>query len=106
MVRAGELRHRVMFQQNNGTSTDTEGIPVENWADVFAVWARVRDLSGREYFAAQQVQAEVTTEITIRYREGLNSNMRVKYGTRIFDIKSIIPDERKTELRLMCKEVI
>ncbi|GAB4274628.1 phage head closure protein [Thermincola ferriacetica] len=105
-MRAAELRHRITIQQNNGTTTDSEGIPIENWFDVVTVWARIRDLSGREYFAAQQVQAEVSTEITIRYREGINTNMRVKYGSRIFGIQSIIPDERKTELRLMCKEVV
>lgn len=106
MVRAGELRRRVTIQQNNGTTTDSEGIPIENWVDVVTVWARVRDLSGREYFAARQVQAEVTTEITIRYRAGLTTKMRAKYGTRIFDILSIIPDEKKSELKLMCKEVV
>lgn len=105
-MRAGELRHRVTFQQDNGTTTDSEGIPVRNWVDVITVWARVHDLSGREYFAAQQVQAEVTTEITIRYRAGLNTKMRAKYGTRIFDILSAIPDEKKTESKLMCKEVV
>lgn len=106
MVRTGQMRHRVTVQQNTGTGTDSEGLPVVTWADVATVWAQVHDLAGREYFASQQVQTEVTTEITIRHRTGLNTKMRAKFGTRIFDIQSIIPDERKTELRLMCKEVV
>ena len=65
-----------------------------------AVWAR-------EYFSAQQVQSEVTTQIWLRYLDGIMPTMRVKFGKRTLDIVSVLnTQERNVSLQLMCKEVI
>ena len=43
--------------------------------------------------------------IIIRYLSGIVPKMRVKYGSRIFDILSVINvSERNRELQLMCRE--
>ncbi len=103
---AGRFRHRITLQELV-TGQDEAGQPVDMWQDVATVWAAVEPLRGREYFAAQQVQAEVTTRIRIRYRRGIRPEMRVLYDGRLFNILSVIdPEERHVELQLMCREVV
>lgn len=107
-MRAGELRNRVIIQQKSISRNNPERIAVESWVDVVTVWAEVKDLRGKEFFQAQAVNAEVTAIIRIRYRTGITPVMRVKFGSRIFGITSppIDPDGRRTELQLMCKELV
>lgn len=79
--------------------------PLDEWVPVAEVWAAIEPLRGREYFAARAEHAEVTTRIRIRYREGIDRTMRVKYGDIEFEILHIIhTDFAKKELQLMCKE--
>jgi len=69
--------------------------------------ASIEPISGREYFSAQTTQADVTHRINLRYVAGVKPKMRVKYGSRIFDILSVSNvDERNRELQLMCRESI
>jgi len=106
MIRAGELRHRVTIQQKSVTR-NTFGEEIVTWQDVATVWAAIEPLRGREFFESQQVNAEVTTRIRIRYRPGITPTMRVVYGSRIFDIQAVINvEERNRELHLMCREEV
>ncbi len=106
MTTAAIFRHRITLQELV-TGQDEAGQPVQEWQDVATVWGAVEPLRGREYFAAAQVQAEVTTRIRIRYCRGIRPDMRVLYDGRLFDILSVIdPEERHRELQLMAREVI
>lgn len=105
-MRSGELRNRITIQQKSVTR-DTYGGETVTWTDVATVWAAVEPISGREYFSSQQIQAEVTTRIRIRHKTGITPVMRVSWGTRLYDIISVIEiNERNREIHLMCKEVI
>jgi len=105
-MRAGDLRHRITLQQKTETR-DSFGAVIETWNDVATLYASIEPLRGKEFFDAQQVNAEVTIRIRIRYRSGVTPNMRVLFGTRTFDIQSVINvDERNREMILMCREVI
>lgn len=100
----GKLRHRITLQKQIN-SVNNYGATVTTWRNVATVWADVRPLSGREYFSAQQVQSEVTTQIWIRYRQGIDPTMRIKFGKRLFAIVSVInAQERNITLQLLCKE--
>ncbi len=106
MTTAGILRHRVTLQECV-SGQDEAGQPIDAWQDVATVWAAVEPLRGREYFAAAQVQAEVTTRIRIRYRKGIRPDMRVRYGERTYNINAVIdPEECHRELQLMCREAV
>ncbi len=107
---AGKLRHRITFQQFSG-ERDVYGEPIvrdENeWEDVCTVWASIGPVSGKTFYAAMQVQAEVTHRVGVRYRAGLTTAMRIKYGSRIFKVVSILDSgERHEELALMCFELV
>lgn len=105
-MRAGELRDRITIQQVAETRSDSGAI-VQTWPDVATVWAAIEGLEGREFFAAQELNAQVTSKIAIRYLAGIVPKMRVVFGARTFDIQAVIdPDGRRRELQLMVVEVI
>lgn len=105
-MRAGSLRHRVMLQRQPVVVDDYGGaVKDAPWEDVATVWASLEAVSGREFFASQQVQSEVTHKITIRFRPGVAADMRIVYGGRVFGIVAPLPDNRGTRLVLMCREV-
>lgn len=103
-MKIGKLRHRVTLQEYVSLK-DSFGAEIEAWSDKATVWASIEPLSGREYFAARQMNAEVNTKITIRYRTGVKPTMRILFAGRVFEILSVINTEEKNrELILMCKE--
>lgn len=110
MIDAGKMRHRIVFQRFDG-ERDDYGDPLQteadNWSDVATVWAAIDPVSGREFYAAEQSQSEVTHKVRCRYRAGLDTAMRIVCGTRLFEIESIIDwEERHESLLIMCKELV
>lgn len=112
-MQAGKLRRRVTLQQ--ATQEQNEFNEVETiWTD-FAVNvpASVELITGRESFAAQQVQAEVDTKIRLRYRTGVTEIARVllpvvggsPQESQVFDVYAVLPDPTgRRELTLLCKK--
>jgi len=105
-MRAGRLRHRVSIEQFSAT-TDEVGDPVETWTPVDTVWANVLPISGREFFASKQVNAETTHRVFMRYRAALTANHRLVFQGRVLDISAppINIGERNIELEIHCTEV-
>jgi SPP1 family predicted phage head-tail adaptor len=105
-----KLRHRVDIEQSS-LALDSEGRQVEDWetiltSDELAVLlpAEIVPLSGREFVAAQAVQAGITTRITVRWRDGITAAMRVVHGADIYNIKAVLPDATlRRHLTLMCE---
>jgi SPP1 family predicted phage head-tail adaptor len=101
----GELDKRVALQQR-GQSKDSSGAIVQGWVNVIGtgdgkVWARVRDMTGRQFLASTATQNAVTTEIRIRRRLGIAAKMRVLLGADVYDIEAVlVHDNRWTDL--MC----
>lgn len=89
------------------TTQDDYGQPLNEYVDVVTCWASVEPLIGREYYAAEQVQAEAKIKVRTEFIPGIKENMVVFYGDRKFEIVSVInPKEQNRELLLMCKELI
>ncbi|WP_417292318.1 phage head closure protein [Desulfovibrio porci] len=103
-MRAGALRHQVTLQRFV-RGQDAYGGPVEEWVDVATVWASLEAMNGREFFASQQTQSEVTQRIRIRYMPGVAADMRVVHQGTVFNIVAPLPDNRQREIVLMCKEL-
>jgi len=104
-MRAGPLRHRVTIEQKNPTR-DTHGGEVPGWTTLATVWAAVEFLQGREYFDAQQIQAQANVRVRLRYRSDVTSDMRVVWDSRNFLIVAPpMEDSKRRELVLLCQEV-
>ncbi len=103
-MQAGKLRYLVTVQQPTDTP-NSFGEPVITWAALVRTHASIEPLSGRELWNAQQVQAQVTHRVRLRYYPGVMAKMRVSYGSRYLNIESVIdPEERHRELELLCTE--
>lgn len=90
---AAELDKRVTFQRFVGEADivgDFHYLDDANWEDVLTVWAQVRTIGSREFYAAGQEQNEVTHNIKLRYRSwDYNAVfMRAKCGGKIFRLLS------------------
>lgn len=112
-MQAGDLDKRVIIEAPPAASQDSFGdtAPTENtsgsWTTHATRWAFIRPLVGREAFDAMREHADTTHWIRMRYTSGITPRMRVKYGTRIFNILSVANvDEQGRETLLMVKEVL
>lgn len=103
-MQSGWLRHRVTIEEKL-PSQNGFGEEIVTWGEVATVWASVEPLRGREYRAADSEQAEMTTRIRARWRDGVIPTMRASWNGHVFDIEQVIrPLERKREMILMCRE--
>ncbi len=103
-IRAGQLRHSIEIQRRH-TATDNMSDASEEWVTVVKpVAASIEPLSGRELYASQQHNSEITVRIRIRYRPGITADMRVVHGGVIYPIvyPPINPNMKNAELHLMC----
>ena len=111
VMAAGELRHKIVIERQVEASDSFGGAGVPTTWETFAtVYAAIEPGSAREFIAAQQLSADQTTTIRIRYLAGLTPKMRVRYddpqrGARYFDIQGVIDvDERRRHMHLICVE--
>jgi len=103
-MRAGDLRHKIVLQEPTETSDGMGGMTT-TWSTFKRVWAAIWPLKGAEYLAAMQTTSEMTHKIRIRYMANVTPKLRIKWGSRYFDIQSAInPDERNIYLEMICRE--
>jgi len=88
-MQAGQLTHRVTFQQPTN-AVDDYGQPVPgSFDDVATVWAAIRPMGSSERLAASQMQSGQTHVITVRHSTALAAaigSWRIAYGARKFDV--------------------
>ena len=85
---------------------NTFGEEISTYATFCNAWMKITPLQGVELYNAQQLHAEATYAIQMRYRAGILRTFRIKYLTRYFEILYIQnTGEANTELNLLCKEV-
>lgn len=110
MTDCGKYRHILTAQRFVGTR-DVYGEPLTAddtaWENFLSFRAAISPISGREFYAAEQLQSEVTHKVRCRYRDGLHTEHRLKFGRRTFQILSVIDwEERHESLLIMCKELV
>ena len=103
---AGKLRHRVELQEQQIAQDPNTGEMVTTWVTIAQPWAEIVPMSGREFMAAGAEQSEVRGRIVIRYRDDVDSSMRVVYRGRYYNILAVLPDAEsgKEHLTLMVGE--
>lgn len=104
-INAGKFRHSIEIQSPVGTQ-DSYGAST-GYTTIASIRGNVNNLNGRTLYQASQVNSEVSIKVTIRYRSDVQPKQRIKYGSRIFEILSIIDiGEYHRIMELMCKELI
>lgn len=109
-MRSGTLRERITIQAAT-VSPDSVGEPIKTWANLATnptVWASVGSRASGERFisGAEQLRAEVSHTVRIRYRADVTVKMRLQWRTsRYLYVENVVdPDGRKADLVLMCSE--
>jgi SPP1 family predicted phage head-tail adaptor len=103
------LRHRIDVQELVTVQDSDTGAVTEAWASILQsdeplIPAAIYPLSGREYVAAEAIQAQVNTRITIRYRADVIPSMRVLHESVTYNIKAVLPDPTlRRHITLMCE---
>ncbi len=81
----GELRHRITFQKPV-ISIGENGYEYEKYENVKTVWAKVTNLSGKEYFEAAAIQQEKTVKFLIRFEASIGESMRILFNEKFYNI--------------------
>lgn len=104
------MRHRVTIQQPVVTSNGL-GQEDTTWLTVASRYAaRVRQTGSRELWRAQQIQPDISFEITMYWLAGVDSKYRVLWhdgqADRTLSIEAppTNPDGRRVWLMMFCKE--
>lgn len=112
-MRAGRLRHRVEIQRKEYTQDPETGAGLYTWQTVYldsntpldSVPAEVLTGPGRELRAEGTKYAETSARITLRWFEGLQSDWRILWDGKVYDIISIETDATaRREYRLNVKD--
>lgn len=102
MLSAGRLRDRVTILAKS-VARDSYGAEVVTWTTLATVWASVESLSGREYMAAQQINAERVQRVVIRDRDDVMPHMRITHRGRTMNIDAILKRDLD-HMYLMCSD--
>lgn len=97
------MNDRITLQQR-GTGKDSLGQPIESWPDIATVWADVLFQSGAEVMRAGADTAIVKCSIRIRARAGLDTGARVLFKSKVYDVKSALPDSRDSAFMFLVCE--
>lgn len=107
-MRAGKRDRRITFQALTD-GQDALGGLTETWVNLATnptVWAGMRQLTGREFFAAQQVNAEIDTIFEILYRSDLTPKMRIVYDSKNYDIREVKEIGRRKSLEILARAIV
>lgn len=105
-MQIGKLRHKVELQSVQRTK-NAYMEDIEDWVTFAIQWASIEPLRGTQALIAQQIEAEMTHRVVVRYNASLTADCRVKQDGRIFTIVSVRDiDERQRHQELMCKEAV
>lgn len=105
-MRAGTLRHSVEVQQATEAVDDRHGIR-KVWTTLAERRAQVTELGGTETVKADQLVANATHEVRLRWFDGLSPAHRLIHNGRHLNIEAVSnPDGRKREQLCACIEDI
>jgi len=103
-MNAAKLRHRIALRSMQVTKSAT-GANIATPVEIASVWAAIEPVGGREAFRSGRETADLTHDVTIRYRAEVTAANQVLHGERVFDVMRVIDVlERHRWMRLECRE--
>lgn len=100
----GSLREPVTIEKRQ-TTEDEMGGRTTSWIKFMDVWANVEPLRASQNWFAQHLEHRLTHKVIVRFLNGVTSDMRVKFGERVLQIRAIRDlEERNRFLELICEE--
>ena len=100
---AGDIRQRITIEKLDESATPDAAGHVDSWVTHFRCWSRLVPVGSREFFGANQVQANVTHQVTVRActeTRAVTAAMRFTYGGSTYNLSGppFDPDGRRAWL--------
>jgi len=105
-MRSGKLDRQVELKHRTLGSPSATGMRAETYTTYATVWAEKLDVSGREFFAAQTKDAELTTRFNIRYRTDVVPTDRLVSEGRDYDITQVSEVTRRVGLTIFARVIV
>lgn len=106
-MRGGRLRDQVAVEVAT-RAKDAVGGQRVTWTPALGgqkLFAEVLAGSGGEGLEADKIATPRRWTVTLRYRDDITAaNYRFKYGTKIFAILSVLPDQKREMIVCACEE--
>lgn len=97
---AGRRNKRITLQRLV-TAPTAGGETTDELMTVATAWAAIEPLKGDEAWSARQQQATTTHTIGFVYVAGVTPGMRAVYGSRVFQLESVV-NVREENRELLC----
>jgi SPP1 family predicted phage head-tail adaptor len=105
-MKAERLDRRAMLTRRVLTRNTTTGEEEVSYSAYATVWAGKRDLRGREFFAAQQMNADITTIWQIRYRTDVVPTDQIVVDGLAYNIAGVSEIGRRDGLEIQATAVL
>ena len=103
---ASRLRKRIVLEQPLSQADGAGGLTL-SWQEFATIWAEILPRRASENLFAGQLENRASHKIMLRYLAGIDTKMRIKFGTRYFNIISILNvEERNKMLEISVEEVV
>ena len=84
----GGMDRRVTIERYTAT-TDSWGHPTKTWSTLAEVWAQKKEVRAVERTEQAQIVALSFTQFRIRYRNDVDTTMRISYGSQYYYITAV-----------------
>lgn len=92
------LRHKIAIQSRTEAKNAQHEL-IQTWTTLCEVYSAIKDTTSKETVLANQLQSETAVRFVIRYRSDIDSTMRIVYGSKTYQIDSVVdPNETRNEL--------
>lgn len=106
ITEVGRMKFRVEIQSRTGVADGMGGQTV-SWTTTATVWADIQPLSMIERTQADRLLGDATHKLIIRNRALAPTTQRILYGSRQFNIVSIVnPDLANSHLVVLVREEV
>lgn len=103
-MRAGALRERIEIWSY--TAAKGAGAPKKTYAKWISVRAEWHQISGKETILSETPTATTVDQFTVRYREGIEESMRVKFRDRFYGIQVLETLGNKTAIKITAQKLL
>lgn len=90
-IKSGDLKHKIVIQSKSNVRKSGGG-QTTTWATYATIFASITPKAQSEYSRAMGLEARASHVIVIRHNASVTptTEHRIKFGSRYFDIKSVI----------------
>lgn len=104
-MRAGNLKDKIEIQKL-GTAQDEVGQITEKYEKFADAYTEATNLGSKEKYFNGRYEDINMKKFRIRYIPGITTDMRIKLGDELYDIKEVIdPYNKRRELLISAKKV-